>query len=213
MSRDCRKVVCDECSTKLEGINTCLACLNARVKKTKPKSNRAGKVLNSLVGVISTVAGFALLILVLFSLGKWIPSNSETRLGNRIFHNKAILEALAESFQNYQRDVGQYPTQKQAFRALDWPAEFGAQPQGYIGSYWPDSYEIEIKTRDSQPLDAYGQPLRYFASGQLPCPVIVSGGPDGIVDTDIQDLIDIYLTAKKTARLVGSGDDQIAIPQ
>ncbi|MDF1665082.1 MAG: hypothetical protein P1V97_25195 [Planctomycetota bacterium] len=213
MSRNCRKVVCDECSTKLEGINTCLACLNARVKKTKPKSNRAGKILNSLVGTITTIAGFALLLAILFGLGKWIPSTSETRLGNRIFHNKAILEAMAESFQSFKRDVGHYPGQKLGFDALDWPAEWGPEPQGYSGSYWPGEWEIEITVRDGEPLDAYRQPLRYYESKQLPCPVIVSGGPDGVIETELQDLIDIYLKANNTARLVGSGDDQIAIPR
>lgn len=213
MSRNCRKVVCDECSTKLEGINTCLDCLNARVKKNKPRSNRAGKVLNALVGAATTLGAFTMLIAVLFGLGKWIPSSSESRFGNRIFHNKAILEALSQSFEDFKRDVGHYPSQKQSFKALDWPNEFGPTPQGYMGSYWPHEWEIEIKTRDGVPLDAYGYPLRYYESNQLPCPVLVSGGPDGIVETELQDLVDIYLEANKTARLVGSGDDQIAIPR
>jgi hypothetical protein len=211
MAAGCRKVVCDECSTKLEGINTCLDCLNKKVNKPKRGTNWFAKSVNSILGLSSVFAGFCLIFSTFYGLGISIPSNSRASFGNRLFRNKAILEAMAKAFRSFRRDVARYPSNKESFEALGWDSKLGPQPKGYNGSYWPSAWEIKISTKDGVPLDAYDQPILYYLTPKLPQPVLVSCGSDGILETELEILIKKYRKTRDLNRLTAMGDDQITI--
>ena len=72
----CKKVVCDECSTKIEGINTCLQCLERKVSKVSKGSGWFVRGLNSLAGLTTTAFGVLMLVAIFFWLGKAIPAEA-----------------------------------------------------------------------------------------------------------------------------------------
>jgi hypothetical protein len=223
MAPACRKVVCDECSTKLEGVNTCLDCLNKKINKSKKKSGCTGRFMNKITGLLLVIIGFFMVIVTFHSLGLRLPKSRQSITGNRIFKNKAIVDALLNSCHRFNTDCGRYPSQKEAFKALDWDTKtLGQAPKGYAGSYWPYEWELKVKIRFGLPLDAYGRPLRYILHPSLPGPVILSAGADGIFETELQDLIRSYEKwrarnrvpgsrgSRPKPKIIASGDDQIA---
>lgn len=212
----CRQVFCDECSTKIDGINTCLACLKKKAKGDVKKAGWFVKSLNAIFGWSSLVAMAIALASFIFWIGMAIPNSNSVSFGNRIFVNKRVLESLGDSMRQFNADVGRYPSADEGFKALEWeryPQSMGAPPKGYSSSgYWPSGWDVVVDKKGELALDKYQHPLRYIYSPGMPFPIIVSGGPDGVIETDAKALTKQFQNSTgKKVHIYPIGDDQICI--
>ena len=63
----CRKVICNECSTKIDGVNHCITCLQQKAEK---QDRRAYPILQLLFS-LACVAGLYRLLVVLVHFHAW----------------------------------------------------------------------------------------------------------------------------------------------
>lgn len=203
----CKRVFCEECSTKIEGVNTCLSCLKRTVKPGRGGPSIFARAANALFGLAAVAFGVTTLVGALYAAGMEIPEADDESQTNRLFRNNEILTAFSSAFARYRTDNQDYPNKELGFKALTWDKdELGEPPPNHSGSYWPDTYSFEIEVEDGVPLDAYGHRLRYIVDDRFPSPILLSDGPDGIPETDIEDLAR-RRKAKPNTPLVGGGDD------
>lgn len=63
---DCRKAVCVDCITKVDGINYCVSCLAARAGPSK--ATRTARGSSAVVGWLATALGSGVLSLLAWSM-------------------------------------------------------------------------------------------------------------------------------------------------
>lgn len=211
----CKSVVCDECSTKIDGINTCLGCLNRKVGKQRKAPGLIARSANLIFGVAALLFALPMLVGLIFITGMEIPNSQSWSLGNKVFRNREIVQAMTAGVKRFETDVGRYPRSSEGFHALEWAKpSLGKKPQGWDGSYWPASWEIDVTAEDGLPLDAWGTPLEYWWHPALSKPIIASAGPDRVFDTRLGKIVDRIKSAPSgEIHLFAEGDDFIATPR
>lgn len=217
----CRMVICEECSTKLDGINTCIDCLNLKIAKAKPKSHWFGRIANQLFGMLALLLGIATLFASLFGIGMSIPNAEGWDVGNRLFANRNKMAIVKVALETFQRDTGEYPTEERGFRALEWDLFFDDEPpQGFREerSYYEQwSLPGEVQTSGGTPIDAYGTPMRYIVDARLDGPIVLSAGPDKVFETEIEDIFEMLDEAAGKmgfdggVPISGRGDDMLVV--
>jgi len=184
----CRKYVCAECATRIEGVNYCADCL-PQVGRRKAGRSRSWEKPVSLLITLSCLAVCSVLLgtcaLLLPEARPNIPD--EAKWDRNFERMETVVEALLE----FREDCGRFPADEEGLDALlsspgmsDWD---GPYVESHMASVY---YGIE---------DEYGNKIAYRIDG-LAEPVIVSAGKDGYFQTNIKTLIDGES---------GEGDDEL----
>lgn len=188
----CRRVICDECSTRLDGINTCLDCLQQKIARTRGRRSRLLNFFNTLLGWGSILVGVLILWNTILAIGMSIPDKDGLQIGSRLYRNRRIVASVRDAVVEFHRDVGHYPSLERGLRSLDWTRAFSEPPpKGYVEGRYFQSGDHTILTDRGEPLDAYGTPLRYIwdgPNGLLQHPIILSAGPDKVFSSSLEDV-------------------------
>lgn len=172
----CRKYVCAECATRIEGVNYCADCL-PRVGDRKTGAGRSWEKPAALFITISCLAVCSVLLgtcaLLLPAAHSNVPN--EEKWDSNFERMEGVVEALLE----FREDCGRFPTDSEGLHSLLSPEGVPGWNGPYVGDAWADeSYGLQ---------DEYGKRIAYRADG-LAMPVIVSAGGDGYFQTDVWTL-------------------------
>ncbi len=167
----CRKYVCAECATKIEGVNYCADCL-PQVGRRKSGRSRSWEKPAAFLVILSSLAVCSVLLgtcaLLLPEARPNVPN--EEQWDKNFEWMETIIEALLE----FRGDCGRFPSDDEGLDAL--VSSPGAP--GWSGPYLESHityYGVE---------DEYGE-LVIYRIGGLPEPVVLSAGRDGDFQTDI----------------------------
>jgi hypothetical protein len=183
----CRRIVCADCATKLDGINHCKGCLEAKIGEATRKPSTSWRALER--GAAALVIGVAVVVLtgIFFAIG--LNAADISWFGSGPGDTARALEEAVEGLRSFQRDVGRYPSDQEGLRALftDTPNPNAPPIDKWKGPYAkmrfsPEGVEIE------QLRDGYNHPLRYIGPSGRGRPAALSIGPDGSLDTEVARL-------------------------
>ena len=175
----CRKIVCEACSTRLDGVNTCLDCLSAKLAPGARIGRPWRAALNRVFGAVALLCLFGFTMASLNHVGARLGT---TRGSSRDRLTTARLEALSLALVDFRMDMGRYPRRSEGgLEALDWqPSVHGPVPPRYGGPYLPlSSAGVE---GHSALLDGYYQPIRYAVNSERGGVVVFSYGANGRSD-------------------------------
>jgi len=199
----CRRVFCVECSTKIDGINTCLGCLQEKVRVAPPAPGLFPALLNHFFGWLVLILGSLGLVSLLSSWGLAVARSEDGPEGNRVFLNWSLIEGVGAAVEQFKTDTGRYPSMREGLQALDWPSDRGSPPKGYRGPYWPTN----VTLNKGLPIDAYQSPIHYLLSPRLPGPILISPGADKVRETDASTLASDQDPTAAEWRALARGDD------
>jgi len=183
----CRKYVCSECATKIEGVNYCADCLPG-AKKKEARHERSWEK-PAAVGVV--LMSFFVCSLLIGTCAALLPAASSGDVEEAWMVNYEWLREVERALEGFRDDCGRFPSDSEGLGVL--LTNPGAA--GWDGPYLdPSQADKWTGVRD-----AYDTPIRYRISG-LSFPVIISAGSDGIFQTDIDSL---------TESEEADGDDEI----
>jgi len=181
----CRRVVCVDCATRLDGINHCKECLEKKLgavaAPAAPFWRRAERVLAAFV----ITGAFAALFGGYTALG--YAASDLDWFGSGLSDTARALEETTDALRRFQKDVGRFPSEREGLRALlvDDPVD----GEGAIAS-WRGPYLRPRKGADTDAallLDGYGSRLRYVGAGRAR-PGVLSIGANKDLETEAASL-------------------------
>jgi len=169
----CRKYVCVECATKIEGVNYCADCLPHVGRRESGRSRSWERPAATLLTLTCLAICSVLLGTCAILLPPAQPSIPDEEKWNRNFER---METVVEALLEFRDDCGRFPADEEGLDALLEPWDVPGRDDPYVNPGWADeSYGLE---------DEYGTRIEYRANG-LKTPVIVSAGRDRFFQTDV----------------------------
>jgi hypothetical protein len=200
----CRRVICVECSTKIEGVNHCRECLAKRgataeagARRGRGFIRRAADAVFALSIIIVSVAAVAT---VLTLYGDAHAHGGMTRVANN-----DRMEKIASALREYRRDTGEFPPlddETTSLRALVVKPEKAKGWRGPYLDFTPVAVEQGVP-------DAYGTPVRYWLSPAGDRCVIGSAGPDRNFESQVVNAKRLAISSIGEAEALG--DDIVLV--
>ncbi len=174
----CRKYVCVECATKIEGVNYCADCL--------PRAHRReGKRTRSWERPAAAVVTLASLLVCSLCIGGFavfgIPQARSDVPEERWEENDEWMETIVGALLEFREDCGRFPAADEGLQVL--MLDYYGEISGWDGPYLDSPMAREWGEVE----DVYGTPIRYWSDG-LETPVIVSAGADGEFEDETDTL-------------------------
>lgn len=172
----CRKYVCLECTTRIEGVNYCADCL-PRVHRKESKVSRSWE---KPAAALITALSLMVCSLLVGTCAVLIPkAKSAVSEAGREELNCEWMETVTDALRKFREDCGRFPDEPEGLEAL----VEGRGIRGWHGPYLRSRLADEFRgVRDT-----YETPLKYRSSG-LQAPVILSAGANRHFQTDIDSL-------------------------
>lgn len=175
----CKRVVCADCSTRLDGINHCRECLEAKLGKARRAPSSGRKAFEKVAAAGFVLVAFAALIGVFYLIGAGASGVAWFGAGRSLAKTAANMDTVARGLKQFRRDVGRFPSEREGLAAL---LEEGAEPI----PGWSGPYLMGPEAGEGSPLeDGYGNALHYVPG---PPAAIVSPGGNRTLDTDLAAL-------------------------
>jgi hypothetical protein len=182
----CRRVVCADCATKLDGINHCKQCLEKKIGKAREPAAPFWRRAERLFALGGVAGAFCLLFAAYAGIGfaaadiEWFGSGPGDTA-------RALADA-SDALRRFQRDVGRFPSEREGLRALldDEPVPGAPAIDKWRGPYLRP--RKEGTSEDSALADGYGSRLRYVYGPGRRRPGVLSIGANRELDTDTSAL-------------------------
>jgi len=175
---DCAASLCGACRCRLGGVSRCARCHALAIEAPQPSPTRAGR----LTAAVLTVVGAAVLgVLAAGVLAFQLRAEAVSR------RNQAALEGLGFTLDDFFLDLTRYPAPEEGLSALVTadPDGDGVRIPGWAGPYLRlDAGGLRYDRLRGRFLDAWGNPLVYWADADQHWVFVASAGGNGRFDTD-----------------------------
>jgi hypothetical protein len=182
----CRRVVCADCSTRLDGINHCRECLEAKIGKARRAPGRSRKAVERVAAAGFVLVAYLVLVGAFYLVGASASGIAWFGAGSRLTKTARNMQVVADGLRRFRDDVGRFPTEREGLRALEREDPEPDTPtpiEGWNGPYLPPA-----DAGESPLVDGFGTPLRYAGGDDPTGPAIVSLGGDRKLETDLGSL-------------------------
>ena len=173
----CRKFICIECTTRIEGVNYCADCL-PRAQRREGKHTRSWEKPAAVFLTLTSLLVCSLCVSAFLVFG--IPQARSDVAQERWEENDELMEGVVQALLEFREDCGRFPSDEEGLEAL-------LYDYGYYGWRGPYLEDPQFNEWD-EIVDIYGTALEYRYKG-LQSPVLVSAGGDGEFEGDIGRLI------------------------
>lgn len=170
----CGRPLCPACRDVVAGSAHCRTCGVARMREERRPRPDTAPVLLTLAG--SALAG-AVFVAVALTGARQAALQHANRIG---------LERVAYALDDFYLDQGRYPTPQEGLTALmlDDPTGSGTPLGRWSGPYLTeDAAPIRFSWTHRGLLDAWGQPVVYYAELDERWVYVASPGADGVIDS------------------------------
>jgi hypothetical protein len=183
----CKRVVCGDCATRLEGINHCRECLERKLREsTTSTASPSWRWIEGGFAACAVGGTFLMLFFGYVSLG-YLASDVDW-FGSGLSDTARALDDATDGLRRFNDDVGRFPSGREGLRALlvDDPISGDPPIDRWRGPY--------VRSRKGGPTDeallkdGYGSRLHYVSSAQRRRPAVLSIGANRELETDTSAL-------------------------
>lgn len=180
----CRRVVCAECSTRLDGINHCRECLERKLGRARRAPGAVRRGFERIAAAAAVALAYAALLGIFYASGAVASGVAWFGAGSRLAETGRRMRTVERALRDFRSDCGRFPTQRESFAALedDEPDPASGPIAGWRGPY------LHAESDEDPLADGFGSKLRYVSGPARPRPAILSLGPDRTLDTDLEAL-------------------------
>lgn len=191
----CRRVVCADCATRVDGINHCKSCLEKKIKTAARAPGAARRAVERVVALGGLAAAFFALTGIFYAIG--LNAADIGWFGTGHTGTARALADAADGIRRFKVDTDRYPTESEGLRALltdqplpgaapiaRWSGPY-ARPHGSENAY---EYQNEFEPGDETFRDGYGSPLIYVPATGRARPAVLSIGANRRRETDARSL-------------------------